>query len=68
MTAFQLGRGAVGTSLLATGLTWTCWQITDEGHGCPPLVAWVAIALIGFVLIPKRWGRKASGATPPTTP
>jgi len=59
VTLVRIGRSAAGLSLLTTGLAWTCWQVLDNSHGCPPLGAWVAISLIGFALLPKRWGRKA---------
>lgn len=59
MNLVNVGRSAAGISLLTTGLTWTCWELMDDGLGGPPLGVWVVVALIGFVLLPKRWGRKA---------
>lgn len=59
MTAFQFGRAAAGTSLLATGLSGACMQFFAADHACPPVIVWLLIALTGFVLIPKPWGRKA---------
>lgn len=61
MTAFQFGRAAVGMSLLATGLSGACTQLLAADHACPPVIVWLLIALTGFVLVPKPWGRKARG-------
>lgn len=51
MTAYQFSRRTAGTSLLASGLTWSVWTVLDNGGERPPLIVWLLISLLGFVLL-----------------